>query len=275
MHAARRARCRRVRLANDKAGNARSRQTSSTRHLAETWGKGLEFLDIILLAVIAGFIILRLRSHLGRRTGHQESFDPFAQQRREQAERETVEERVLRFPDRSGQNEAAEERMADIGRDDLPAHGTPLGKGLADIQAVDPNFNEEEFVSGARMAFEMILASYAKGDLKALRPLLANEVYEEFAGAIKSREDSGEVLETTLVGITEAEIVEAELQGKTAFVAVRFESEQINILRDAKGAVIEGGEARVDTITDLWTFARNTRSRDPNWTLVATGAPEE
>lgn len=236
----------------------------------------MAFLDIILLAVIAGFIILRLRSTLGRRTGHQEPFDPFAQQRREQAEREQQEDRVLQFPDRSGEpRKTDEERPLDLGRDDVPSHATPLAKGLADIGAVDANFTEKDFLGGARMAFEMILTSYAKGDLKALRPLLANEVYEEFAGAIKGREEAGEVLETTLVGIDDAEIVEAELQGKTAFVTVRFRSEQINILRDAKGSVLEGGDARVDHITDLWTFARNTRSRDPNWTLVATGAPEE
>ncbi len=239
----------------------------------------MQYLDLILLAVIAGFIILRLRSHLGRRTGHQEQLDPFAQQRREQAERETAEERVLRFPERKEKEEAKaqaeDDRVPDIGRDDVPSHSVPVGKGVADIKAADSSFDEKEFVSGARMAFEMIVNSYAAGDLKTLRPLLANEVFEEFAGAIRSREESGEVLETTLVGITEAEIVEAELQGKTAFVTVRFKSEQINVLRDAKGGVVEGGESDVDEITDLWTFARNTRSRDPNWTLVATDSPDQ
>lgn len=236
----------------------------------------MEFLDIILLAVIAGFFILRLRSHLGRRTGNQEPFDPFAQQRREQAEREQGDERVVRFPDRGeAEPEPEEERLPDIGRDDVPSHSIPVGKGLADIKAVDSSFDEAEFASGARLAFEMILNSYAGGDLKALRPLLANEVFEEFAGAIRGREEAGEVLETTLVGVTDAEIVEAELQGKTAFVTVRFQSEQINILRGSDGEVIEGGDKRVDRITDLWTFARNTRSRDPNWTLVATDSPED
>ncbi|GAB5468571.1 MAG: Tim44/TimA family putative adaptor protein [Rhodospirillales bacterium] len=235
----------------------------------------MEFLDIILFAVIAGFIVLRLRSHLGRRTGHQEPVDPFAQQRREQAEQE--EERVLQFPDRSGdaEPEPEEERVPDIRRDDVPSHHTPVAKGVADIKSADSSFDDKEFVSGARMAFEMIVNSYANGDLKTLRPLLANEVFEEFAGAIRGREEAGEILETTLVGITDAELVEAELQGKTAFVTIRFQSEQINILRDGKGAIIEGGDKRVDEIIDLWTFARNTRSRDPNWTLVATDSPDE
>ncbi len=249
-------------------------ETSGSRRGAEPWSRGLEFLDIILFAVIAGFIILRLRSHLGRRTGHQEPFDPFTQQRREQSEREQGDERVVRFPDR-GEPEAEDEHLPDIGRDDVPSHSIPVGKGIADIKAVDPSFSEAEFASGARLAFEMILNSYASSDLKALRPLLANEVFEEFAGAIRGREEAGEILETTLVGVTDAEIVEAELQGKTAFVTVRFQSEQINILRDSDGEVLEGGDKRVDRITDLWTFARNTRSRDPNWTLVATDSPED
>lgn len=235
----------------------------------------MQYIDLILLAVIAGFLVLRLRSHLGRRTGHQEQLDPFAQQRREQAEREAGEDRVLPFPERKEEAQADDERLPDIGRDDVPSHSVPVGKGVADIKVADPSFDEKEFASGARMAFEMILTSYASGDLKTLRPLLANEVFEEFAGAIREREEAGEVLETTLVGVTEAEIVEAELQGKTAFVTLRFQSEQINVLRDANGKAIDGGDSDVDHIIDLWTFARNTGSRDPNWTLVATDTPED
>ncbi len=237
----------------------------------------MQYLDLILLAVIAGFIVLRLRSHLGRRTGHQEQMDPFSQQRREKTEQEAGEDRILRFPERKEEEQAQadDEQLPDIGRDDVPSHSVPVGKGVANIKAADPSFNDKDFASGARMAFEMILNSYAGGDLKTLRPLLANEVFEEFAGAIRAREESGEVLETTLVGVTEADIVEADLQGKTAFVTIRFQSEQINILRDGKGDVIEGGEQDVDHITDLWTFARNTRSRDPNWTLVATDTPDD
>jgi len=235
----------------------------------------LEYYDLILLAVIAGFIILRLRSHLGRRTGHQEPMDPFAQQGREQAESQNSEERVLQFPDRSAETEKEDERLPDIGRNDVPSHSVPADKGVAAIKGVDLSFDEAAFVSGARMAFEMIVNSYAGGDIKTLRPLLANEIFEEFASAIRTREDAGESLETTLVSVTEAEIVEAELQGKTAFVTVRFRSEQINVLRDGQGKIIQGSEQGVDTVTDLWTFARNTRSRDPNWTLVATDSPED
>ena len=94
-----------------------------------------------------------------------------------------------------------------------------------------------------------------------------------FAGAINEREDANETLETTMVGISHAEIIEAELQQKTAFVTVKFISEQVNVTRDADGEVVDGDPNHVAKITDIWTFARNTRSRDPNWTLVATRSP--
>ena len=116
----------------------------------------------------------------------------------------------------------------------------------------------------------MIITGFSQGDTKTLRPLLSNDVYEDFAGAIKRREEAKENLETTLVGIKEAEVIEAELQGKTAFVTVKFVTEQVNVTKDAKGEVVDGDPSHVATITDIWTFARNTRSRDPNWTLVAT-----
>ena len=235
-------------------------------------GSGLELIDIILLAVVAGFLILRLRSVLGRRTGHEERTDPMAAFRQPQprADRREGEDTVVRFPER----ETANADTAGIRRADLPGDVTPLDKGLAAIRAADSAFNPQEFVGGARMAFEMILMAYAKGDQKSLRPLLANEVFDEFAGAIKEREQAGEELETTLVGIKQAEIAEAELQGKTAFVTVKFVSEQINVTRDKEGKVLDGADKRTETITDLWTSARNTRSRDPNWTLVATDTPE-
>ncbi len=237
-------------------------------------GGGFQLLDIILLAVVAGFLVLRLRSVLGKRTGHQERVDPMAafRARQKQNDREPPvdsEDAVVRFP-----NAEEADATATLGKADLPKDVTPLAKGIMTIREADRAFNPAEFVGGARAAFEMILASYAKGDLKSLRPLLANEVFEEFAGAIKEREQAGETLETTLVGISQAEISEAELQGKTAFVTVKVVSEQINVTRDAQGQAIDGADTRVETITDLWTFARNTRSRDPNWTLVATDTPE-
>lgn len=232
-------------------------------------GNGFQFFDIILLAAIAGFVILRLRSVLGRRTGHEEPrqrFDPFNQNPPEEAE-----DKVIQLPDRERQDGPAEADAPEAPADFGTAEGaTPLEAGLAQIKLADRDFDKDTFASGSKAAFEMIIMSFAQGDAKSLRPLLSNDVYEDFAGAIKARESAKETLATTLVGIKEAEVIEAELQGKTAFLTVKFVSEQVNVTSDASGEVIDGDPNHVATITDIWTFARNTRSRDPNWTLVAT-----
>jgi predicted lipid-binding transport protein (Tim44 family) len=221
-------------------------------------GDGFQFLDIILFAAIAAFLILRLRSILGRRSGHQgrRDLDPF---------RRGAEEKVIHLPnERKGRRETAAETG---GSDD------PLSAGLTQIKLSDRNFDEQGFVTGARAAFEMIIVSFAQGDSKTLRPLLADEVFRDFSGAIEERERRGETLESTLVGISSAEIIEAEMQGKVAFVTVKFVSEQVNVTRDQESRIVDGDPSAVTKVTDIWTFARNTRSRDPNWSLVATRSP--
>ncbi len=228
-------------------------------------GDGIQFLDIILFAAIAAFLVLRLRSVLGRRSGQDRApkYDPF----RKRGAEDAGEDKVIALPDRGPQ---AEPQGA--GKTAEDAESSPLEQGLTQIKLADRSFEPEGFVDGSKVAFEMVIAAFAGGDTKTLRPLLSNDVYEDFAGAIKARIDKDETLESTLVGISEAEIIEAELQGKTAFVTLKFVSEQIHVTRDAEGEAVDGDPGGVATVTDIWTFARNTRSRDPNWTLVATGA---
>ena len=225
---------------------------------------GIQFLDIILFGAIAAFLILRLRSVLGRRSGQGRSpkHDPFRDRRKE----ESPEEKVIQLPDRASPGEAEDLAAAGV------TAGSPIEQGLTQIKLADRSFDTKGFVNGAKAAFEMIVSAFSQGDSKTLRPLLSNDVYDDFSGAIKAREERDETLESTLVGISEADIIEAELQGKTAFVTVKFVTEQINIMRDAQGEAADGDSAGVSTVTDIWTFARNTRSRDPNWTLVATGS---
>jgi predicted lipid-binding transport protein (Tim44 family) len=229
-------------------------------------GEGFQFLDIIFFAMIAVFLVVRLRSVLGRRTGHERQRDIFTG--RGSAE-EAQKDKVVPLPERS--RPAPAENMGS------PVAGgsaaSPVQQGIAQIQAVDSSFDPDSFLKGARTAFEMIVVSYAAGDTDTLRPLLSDEVFENFSSAIKQRADANETLETTLVGITKAEIVEAELQGRMAYVTVKFVSEQINVTRDAKGKPVDGDPTHVAVVTDIWTFARNPRSRDPNWTLVATSSP--
>ncbi len=229
-------------------------------------GSAFPFLDILIFAAIAAFLVFRLRNVLGRRDGHQgrPTIDPFRQKPEGEA-KGGEEEKVIPLPGRNNQS-------AEPSNDPDAVEAGAVG-GLTQIKLADRAFDEVGFLGGARGAFEMVITAFAEGDTKTLRPLLSNDVYEDFAGAIAGRGERGETLETTLIGVTEAQIAEAELQGKTAFVTVRFVSEQINVSRDSAGEVVDGDPSHVATITDLWTFARNTRSRDPNWTLVATASP--
>jgi predicted lipid-binding transport protein (Tim44 family) len=152
--------------------------------------------------------------------------------------------------------------------------GNPaLRAGIDDIRRADPTFDAAGFVEGAKGAFEMIVLAFAQGDTTTLKPLLAPDVFQGFEGAIKERLAAKHTLETTLVGIRTAEIVDAKLDGRTAMVTVKFVSEQVNVTRDADGTVVDGEAAKVLRLTDQWTFSRDTRSRDPNWALVRTEEP--
>lgn len=238
------------------------------------------FIEIVILAAVAAFFVFKLRSVLGRRTGHEErpDLDPFRQA--EERARD-AEDKVIKLPDRgverpgrrSEEDAPAEEAEIAAAAAAPEVADTPLAAALTQIKLADRNFDGDQFLLGARAAFEMIIGAFAAGDTKALRPLLANDVYDDFAGAIKQREDAKETLETTLIGITSAELLEAELRQRTAFVTVKFVSEQVNVTRDAEGRIVDGDPNHVAKVTDLWTFARNTRSRDPNWALVATRSP--
>ncbi len=232
-------------------------------------------LEIVILAAVAAFFVFKLRSVLGKRTGHEErpEFDPFKKR-----ESEGEDDKVIPLPDRAKGARISQDELldrpegekAEAQKPGVVAEDNPVTAGITQIRLADRDFDPAQFVAGARGAFEIIIAAFAEGDSKALRPLLANDVFGDFSGAIKDRESRNENLETTLIGITSAEIIEAEMQQKTAFVTVKFVSEQVNVTRDSEGRIVEGDPNEVTKITDIWTFARNTRSRDPNWSLVAT-----
>jgi predicted lipid-binding transport protein (Tim44 family) len=231
-------------------------------------GESFQFLDIVLLAIVAGFLILRLRSVLGRRGGHSgPSQDPFAKPAAPRSD-----EQVIRFPDRPDRTQEP-----GAGADEAPiADQVPAGlqAGLTQIRVADPSFEVDSFLSGARMAFELILNAFSTGDRSALKALLSSEVFNNFAQSIREREETGETLQTSLIGIKEAEIVEAYMAGRTAHVTVRFVSDQVSVVRNENDEVVEGDPETASEVTDIWTFARDTRSRDPNWALVATSTPD-
>ncbi|MBF0391744.1 MAG: Tim44 domain-containing protein [Alphaproteobacteria bacterium] len=222
---------------------------------------GFQFIDIVFFAMIAAFLVLRLRSVLGRRTGTE-------RQRPEPGVgRPTVDrpDNVVELPDR---RRTVPEGPADA------YTGTPLAAGISQVRIADPSFSPAPFLQGARGAFEMIVSAYAAGDRATLRPLLANDVMANFEAAIDAREQAGEKLETELVSIKSADLDEVVMEGRTARVTVKLVSEQVNVVRDADGKVVDGDPTRMAEVTDLWTFARDTGSRDPNWVLVATRSPE-
>ncbi len=171
---------------------------------------------------------------------------------------------AVELTDRTGQADDGEDLASDAESDD------PLIAGIARIRLADASFDVDEFTSGARSAFEMVVHAFATGDSGTLRSLLSEEVAENFQNAIKTRLEAGETLETTVISIKSANAIEAEIDGRRAAVTIKFVSEQVNVTRDTEGRVIEGDPNQVTDITDIWTFARNTRSRDPNWKLVET-----
>jgi predicted lipid-binding transport protein (Tim44 family) len=222
-------------------------------------GDGSYVLDIVLLAMVAGFIILRLRSVLGRRTGQEPPPRPVPAPPRAKDE-----DKVVALPDRARRVEAAEAAAA---------AADPTHAALTRVKLADPRFETEDFLAGAKAAYELIVTAFAAGDLPALRPLLSDEVYDNFRRAIEQRKADGHKLETTLVGIKRVDVLEADVKGRTAEVTVKFVAELINATRDAAGNMISGNANAVDEVTDIWTFARDTRASDPNWQLAATSVP--
>jgi len=230
-------------------------------------GSGFQYFDIIFFAMVAGFLILRLRSVLGRRTGEEnpERWRPRPPQPGTPPAPDARAE-PARLPG-AASPAPAPAAGAEMG-------GTPLEAGLAQVRLADRSFTPQGFVQGARAAFEMIVGAFALGDTATLRPLLNDEVYDQFSAAIRERMQRKHTHETTLIAIKSAEIIEARMEGRDAMVTVKFVTEQVNVTRDASGAVIDGDPNRVATVNDIWTFSRNTRSNNPNWLLVATASPQ-
>jgi predicted lipid-binding transport protein (Tim44 family) len=216
-----------------------------------------QFLIIVALAMIAGIILFRLFMVLGRRTGNErEPPQPYQRVGGGTAD----DKKVVPLPDRVAPAGAA---VADKPSD-------PLAQALVDIKLADRNFEVDHFLGGARHAYEMILTAFAAGNRQELRPLLSDEVYGAFDSVIKGREERKEKVDFTFVSVKDARISHAALKGRTAEVTVTFHAQYISATSNAAGAVIDGDPKTVRDANDIWTFARDVRASDPNWTLVAT-----
>jgi predicted lipid-binding transport protein (Tim44 family) len=235
----------------------------------EPIGRMSGFFDIysIIFLVIAVVIFMRLGSVLGRRTGNEPSpFDPRVKAPPAGARNDNVV--ALPARDRVAAPAAPAPDLEPLARYAPP--GTPLHEQLVALTRADPSFDPAHFLSGAKAAYEMIVTAFAEGDRATLKNLLASDVYDGFVAAIAEREGEGRKSELTFVGIEEAKITAAEIDGRSTRVSVRFVSQLISATRDKDGAVVEGDPTEVQTIRDSWTFAREINSRDPNWKLVAT-----
>lgn len=238
------------------------------------------FVDIytLIFLVLAVVIFFKLRSVLGQRTGSERPpFDPFSRRANKGADGKTIDAKPTGAPENDNVvalprpvTEGTEPASADHRIASVAEPETPLAKGLASIIAADRTFDPKQFLDGARTAYEMVVTAFARGDKKALKPLLGREVFDGFSAAITERDQRGETVEFNFVGIDKAEIVDASMKGSTAQVTVRFGSKLVSATRDKAGEVVDGDPVLVADVTDIWTFARDSSSRDPNWTLVAT-----
>jgi len=217
-------------------------------------------IQLLVLAGIAVFLILKLRSVLGTRDGFEKPPTP-----------------------REGEGAAAEaarprkfeviEGSVDYDIQNHVAPDSPTGQALAAMKRAEPSFNVSEFLGGARGAYEMIVMGFERGTLEDIRPFLAPEVYETFAEVVAAREAQGLTVEANFIGISELALHEAtfDARSKEGEVSVRFISELTTVVRNSAGEIVEGSAIAVKRQRDVWTFSRQMGSADPNWVLVATG----
>jgi len=227
----------------------------------------------IIFLALAVFIFLRLRSVLGQRTGRERPpYDPYSAR---DAVRSPATDKVVTLPTHPVETAARPAEPAPAPGErwkGVAETGSSVATGLDAIAAQDASFDVQHFITGARTAYEMIVTTFAEGDRRQLRSLLSREVFDGFDAAITERENRGETAETRFVSVDGATITAAELRARTAQITVRFVSKLISATRDRSGTVIDGNAEKVTDVTDVWTFARDVSSRDPNWKVVATEA---
>jgi predicted lipid-binding transport protein (Tim44 family) len=230
--------------------------------------------DIILIGLVAVFLILRLRSVLGKRTGNEQppARDPFAPPAPPSTPPrvgDSGNDNVVPLP--TANAPSPRPTLATSGTGGIRATVMPsASSGVAAIRAADPSFEPVAFTAGARAAFTSIVEAFARGDTSTLRPLLDGATFASFEAAIRGRAERKEKAETTLIGFEASDVAAAEMQGTHAAVTVRFVSEQINVVRNEEGQIVDGNPNEVQKVVDLWTFRRDTKSSDPNWQLVKT-----
>lgn len=235
--------------------------------------EGFQVFEILIWAGLAAFIGLRLRSVLGRRTG-QERKPPRADNLHPYRP-DSDDDKVVSISDR-GKGPVTDDSPlgAETAETAESGPGSEIEAALTRIMDADRSFEPDGFLSGARNAYELIVTAFAMGDRDALKPLLDDQVYRDFSAAIEAREEAGETAEVNIVGNIDADFVGASFHSRMAKVTVRFVSDLIRATRDAQDRIIEGNASVPREVVDIWTFARDIGSRDPNWVLVATSGAD-
>jgi predicted lipid-binding transport protein (Tim44 family) len=229
-----------------------------------------DIITLIFLA-LAVFVIFKLRSVLGERTGAEPP--PFDALRRDGAPLQG--DKVLTVPPREADPAPGDPAEPPPFRwQGVAEEGSALANGLDAIAALDPTFQPRTFVAGAKSAYEMVVSAFHKGDRKTLKNLLSRETFDAFSQDISEREAHGETVQSNFVSIDKADIVDAEVKNRIAQVTVRFVSQMITATKDKAGAVVDGSLDQIATVNDTWTFSRDTATRDPNWRVVSTGEGE-
>jgi len=232
-----------------------------------------EFFDLPTLIVIgiAVVVLFRLRSVLGTRTGNERP----PVERRKPAEASANDDTVVPMRQRPapGAPDLDDERRGrkiDAEIEQLARGNTELAAGMRAVAEVDPTFTPKSFLDGAKQAYEMIVTGFAAGDRVTLKNLLEKDVFDGFQAAIADREKAGHKIDFTFVGLPKVEYSDAEYDKKNVLITIRFHAEVVSATRDKDGNLVEGNADQVQTIADEWTFARNPKSRDPNWKVVTT-----
>lgn len=226
-------------------------------------------IEIIILAAVAGFLFLRLRDVLGRRTGHENPSDYFGPAGSAPNDGDSNADTVIPFPGAEQMDPAMQH--ADIAA--VVELEGPIGETLVSAKTHEPNFDAERFIEGSRAAYEMILMGFEAGDKTALRPLLSNDVFDSFASVIDERAANNLSVDARFVGLRSSKIEGARLNeaDKTLEMDVRFDAEMIVAVRNAEGEVVDGDPSFVRRMNDLWTFERKLGDPNPGWLLTETG----
>ena len=215
----------------------------------------IPYIDILILAMIAIFIINRLKNVLGKKTGNEH--DIVEKYSRGKAKFEESP------PDQISKPNQDQKTVKDVFFHNDPKINSDLRK----IYNQDENFDSKEFLDGSKKAFEYIIKNYSEEKLEPLKNLLSSSIYKDFKSQIDARVKKSQNLDITIIGIKSAEIVNASLKSKIAVICVKFSSEQVQVIKDLEGKIVEGDNNQILSIDEKWSFSKNLKSKDPNWTL--------